>query len=387
MKKLAALALAMVPIVPLPSQGLVIPVPDTSLVSLMVDSFTTATGERRQFDMRRLATRSSLAPVVVFVNVIGPSMRTWQGYQDWARLVTERGLASVLYEGVGYNNALTMPQNLELQQATLDSLLAAVTRRGRNVGIDGTNAVLWAASANTTLGTLAALGRAHPSIKGYVLYYGAGAVANPRLDVPVFIGRAGLDNPGLNRDLDSLSRQLTQAGVTLTVVNHPAGRHGFDLYDSTAVTADVIRQTLDFMTSVTTPALHQAIAAGVSETRASAAFAAGNWTEAVRLYQEVVRATPNRGGSHWRLGLAQLEHREHAAALASFVRARELGVGGARDIGLPAARAALRGNNATAAAEWVVWALRAFPRIRVEIAADRELAPLLEHELVRAAGG
>jgi tetratricopeptide (TPR) repeat protein len=148
----------------------------------------------------------------------------------------------------------------------------------------------------------------------------------------------------------------------------------------------VIRQTLDFMASVTTAAMHQAIVAGVPETRASAAFAAGNWVEAVRLYQDVVRAMPTRGGSHWRLGLAQLENREHVAALASFNRARELGVGGARDIGLPAARAALRANNTDAAAEWIVWALRAFPRIRAEITADRELAPLLEHPNVPREG-
>jgi dienelactone hydrolase len=385
--KIATSLFVVLPVAPLAAQGLVIPVPDSASVSLMVDSFTTSTGERRQFDMRRPATRSSLAPVVVFVNVIGPSLRTWPGYVAWARLVTERGLASVLYEGTPYNSALTAPQNIAAQQATLDSLIAAVTARGRNVGIDGTNVVLWAASANTSLGTPAALGRDHPSIKGYVLYYGAGSVADPRLDVPVFIGRAGLDNPGLNRDLDSLSRKLTRAGVALTVVNHPAGRHGFDLQDSTAVTADVIRQTLDFMASVTTAAMHQAIVAGVPETRASAAFATGNWVEAVRLYQDVVRASPTRGGSHWRLGLAQLENREHVAALASFNRARELGVGGARDIGLPAARAALRANNTDAAAEWVVWALRAFPGIRAEITADRELAPLLEHQMVRASSG
>ena len=58
--------------------------------------------------------------------------------------------------------------------------------------------------------------------------------------------------------------------------------------------------------------------------------------------------------------------------------------GGARDIGLPGARAAVRARNGAAAAEWVGWALRAFPRIRAEIAADRELAPLLERAGVRA---
>jgi hypothetical protein len=58
-------------------------------------------------------------------------------------------------------------------------------------------------------------------------------------------------------------------------------------------------------------------------------------------------------------------------------------MGGARDIGLPAARAGLRGRQIQKAAEWIVWSLQRFPGIRAEIAADRELAPLLEHPLVK----
>ena len=85
----------------------------------------------------------------------------------------------------------------------------------------------------------------------------------------------------------------------------------------------------------------------------------------------------------WRLGLAQLEAGHPAAALASFDRAKELGQGGARDIGLPAARAAVRARETERAVEWIKWALASFPRIRSEIAADRELAVLLEHPSVR----
>ena len=44
-----------------------------------------------------------------------------------------------------------------------------------------------------------------------------------------------------------------------------------------------------------------------------------------------------------------------------------LGQGGARDIGLPAIRAALRAGNTTRAVEWLRWALRGYPMIETEM--------------------
>jgi tetratricopeptide (TPR) repeat protein len=199
----------------------------------------------------------------------------------------------------------------------------------------------------------------------------------------VFVARAGLDVPALNRSLDSLTHQLTSAGVPITIVNYPAGQHGFDLYDDAEMTARIITQTLDFMVAVTTPRLRQSIMAGVPDVRAAAAFTSRRWSDAERLYGELVRARPNSRFAAWRLGLSQLENGRPEAALSSFDRARELGQGGARDIGLPAARAALRSGQTVRAAQWLQWALRSFPRIRAEIEADAELAPLLEHPLVR----
>jgi len=101
------------------------------------------------------------------------------------------------------------------------------------------------------------------------------------------------------------------------------------------------------------------------------------------LYSDLFRTRPNSRSVAWRLGLAQLETREYASALDAFARARDLGVTGARDIGLPAARAGLRGGQTDKAAEWIAWALQRFPPIRGAIAADGELAPLLEHPLVK----
>lgn len=197
------------------------------------------------------------------------------------------------------------------------------------------------------------------------------------------MARAGLDAPALNKSLDSLTARLRDEGVPLTVVSHPFGQHGFDVADTSAMSARVIAQTLDFIVAATDPALHDAIVVATPEVRAAAAFAAGRWSDAARLYEALAQSRPSSRSIVWRLGLARLENGNHSAALESFARARDLGMTGARDLGIPAARAAIRAGQTQRATEWVVWALRGFPPIRGLIAADRELAPLLEHPLVK----
>jgi len=367
-----------------PGAGLAVPVPPESDVRVVADSFMSSTGARRQYDVYRAAAARGTPPVVIFVNGSGPALRSAASYVEWARLVTARGLAGVLYEGPTIQAGTSLADILRASVADLDSVVSTLGRRSGTLEIDASRVVIWAGSGQTTTGTPYALESGRESVvRGYVLYYGAGAVHTPRTDVPVFVGRAGLDVPALNRSLDSLTQQLTNAGVPLTVVNYPAGQHGFDLYDNSEMTARVIAQTLDFMVAVTTPGLQQSIVAGVSDVRAAAAFTARRWSDAERLYGELVRARPDSRFAVWRLGLAQLENGKPDGALASFDRARELGQGGARDIGLPATRAALRAGQTARAVEWLQWALRSFPRIRAEVEADAELAPLLQHPLLR----
>ena len=363
--------------------GLVIPVPNAAQVTVRSDSFGTAIGTRRQFDVYRPANATGAIPVVVFANGSGPTLRQWNSYMDWAKLVTSRGLAGVLYEGPTFDQSRTPQENITTSRADLDSVLARLNVRSRELGIDGSNVVIWAGSAQTFTGTPVALTGNRPSIKGYVLYYGGGPAAEPRIEVPVFVARAGLDSPQLNRGLDSLVTKLSDAGVPLTLLNYPGGQHAFDINDSTAMTAHVIDETLDFMAAVTKPDLHNAIVGSTPEVRASAAFGARRWPEAAQLYGELARTRPNSRSVAWRLGLSQLEVGQYDGALVAFAKARELGMGGARDIGLPAARAGVRGNQTMKAAEWIVWSLQRYPMIRAEIAADRELAPLLEHPLVK----
>lgn len=363
--------------------GLVVPSPAPDVVAVQTDSFVPSSGPRRAFRVYRPAGARGRLPFVVFANGSNTDFNTWRGYVDWARLVTSRGLAGILYQGPAFDMSRSFAENIRTSVADLDSVVAALSRREEALGLDASNMVVWAGSAQTFTGTPFALSGSRAGVRGYVLYYGGGSVEEPRLDVPVMVVRVGLDAPQLNRGLDSLVQRLVNAGVPTTVVSHPSGPHGFDVNDSTETTARVIAATLDFMAAAVKSEYQAAIAAGAPAARASAAFAAGRWADAERYYAELLRANPTSRVIAWRLGLAQLEAGHPAEALVSFDRAKALGQGGARDIGLPAARAAVRAGQPERAAEWIKWALTSFPRIRPEIAADRELASLLEHPTVR----
>lgn len=361
---------------------LVVPVPPASAVTVTADSFTSPDGVRRAYAVTRARGASGRAPVVLFANAGGTFVRTARSYQEWARLVTRRGFAAVLYEAPDADFSRTQEERERVGVATLDSLVRTLERNAARHAIDPAQLVVWAGSSQTTVGTPFALEGDRP-VAGYVLYYGSGNARAPRSDVPVMLVRAGQDSPALNADMDSLVSRLTRVGTPLTVVHHPAGPHAFDIIDSTPVSAAIIEQTLDFVSQAVEPGYRASIVAGALLARASAAFAAGRWSDAVRLYRDVAASRPKDRIVKWRLGLAQLANAEPGEALASFDEARTLGQGGARDIGLPATRAALRVQNADRAVEWLNWALKAYPAIRAEVERDAELAPLLAHPRVR----
>jgi hypothetical protein len=361
---------------------LVMPNPNGAAVRVVADSFTGALGRMGRIDIYRDPSATGARPVVLFANSGGAQVRTMAGYNDWARLVATRGFVGVLYDGAGSDPARAPAENARIAVAQMDSAVAALNRRADRHGIEAGNLVVWAGSGQTTAGTPFSL-EGNRAVRGYVLYYGVGAVTEPRLDVPVFLARAGLDNSQLNAALDSLAFRLVNAGVPVTLVSHPSGAHGFDVIDDDAMSTGIIEQTLDFIALVTSRAHRAAVTAGVPESRAAAAYNRARWADAERLYHALAQQQPENRIIVWRLGLAQLANNNAAAALVSFDRAKALGQGGARDIGLPATRAALRSGNTARAVEWIRWALTNFPPIRAMVAADTELAPLLDHPDVR----
>jgi acetyl esterase/lipase len=64
---------------------------------------------------------------------------------------------------------------------------------------------------------------------------------------PILVARAGLDHPWLNDGIDRFVQAATAGGATLDLLNHPQGRHGFDILDDDARSKQIIRRTLEFL--------------------------------------------------------------------------------------------------------------------------------------------
>ena len=66
--------------------------------------------------------------------------------------------------------------------------------------------------------------------------------------VPIFIARAGGDQfAGVNPSIDAFAAEALRLNLPLTLVNHAAGAHGFDLFDDSEASRGVIRMLLEFL--------------------------------------------------------------------------------------------------------------------------------------------
>jgi len=64
---------------------------------------------------------------------------------------------------------------------------------------------------------------------------------------PVFIARAGRDEPGLNVAVDNFIQEALSKKATLDFSNHAEGQHGFDVLDDNERTREIIKRTLEFI--------------------------------------------------------------------------------------------------------------------------------------------
>jgi dienelactone hydrolase len=70
---------------------------------------------------------------------------------------------------------------------------------------------------------------------------------NPLKIPPIFIARAGLDNPWLNATVDRFIHEAIARNAALEIITHPGGHHGFDILDDDARSRAIIQRTLFFL--------------------------------------------------------------------------------------------------------------------------------------------
>jgi acetyl esterase/lipase len=217
-------------------------------------------------------------PAVVFVagyndvgyeKMLGRKFKEMAMSVSWGQLAAASGLVAIAYT------------NRE-PAADLEALLQHLRQNAASLGIDERRIGVWACSGNVPL-ALAALmthatntrGADGSGLRCAALLYGymldldrATGVAdaaqmfrftNPNAgrsmddlpqDLPLFIVRAGQEQfAGLNDSIDRFVAKAIAGNRPITVVNHAAGVHSFDLLQDSEASREIIRQALGFMRS------------------------------------------------------------------------------------------------------------------------------------------
>jgi hypothetical protein len=213
-------------------------------------------------------------PAVVFIHggALPPNLRTkpkeWGAYVSYGQLAAASG-----FVGITFNHRFYGWDMKALADARSDvaDAIAYIRSNAERLGIDRDRICLWSLSAGSLfLG--AAISDAPSFIRCLVFYYAIMDLEPLRKErpaitddvtrefspiyrlegarqkfAPLFIARAGRDEPGLNVAVDTFIRAAVSRNATLDFSNHAEGQHGFDVLDDNERTREIIRRTLDFI--------------------------------------------------------------------------------------------------------------------------------------------
>jgi hypothetical protein len=190
---------------------------------------------------------------------LGRGVKDFGMMTSWARLIAASGMIAIVYSNRD-------------PAADLDEVLRCLQTRAAELRIDAQRIAMLAASGNVPLALsmltdgdrdylrcavlccgfmldsgeatwVADAARAY----GFVAAVGQ-SIAEVRQDVPLLVARAGQDQfSGVNESIDAFVVGALARNIPLTLVNHASGPHGFDLFDDSRATRNVVRQILAFL--------------------------------------------------------------------------------------------------------------------------------------------
>ncbi|WP_425409088.1 alpha/beta hydrolase family protein [Hyphococcus sp.] len=202
-------------------------------------------------------------PAVVFVSG-GADTREWAWFQQYGKLSAERGVIALV------PTKRFKPTAEEIALGTQDTRDALKFARTLDLEISGV--CLWVFSAGGS--TMSALAGETAPADCAVAYYpvldrtgSAEALSdverdawlavnspvhtfaqeNEVLTAPILIVRAGKDSEGLNESIRAFTELALTRNMPLTLVNLPDAVHGFDGFDLTPWSADMIETSFDFV--------------------------------------------------------------------------------------------------------------------------------------------
>jgi acetyl esterase/lipase len=216
------------------------------------------------------AARDALLPAVLLVHGgPGPKLgaKGMGVFTSYGRLLAASGLAALTFN----HRFLAMDRLLD-GAADVEAAERYVRGNARELGVDPERLAFWAFSGGGPFLSQALRG-APGHVRAVVAYYaaldirekapGSNAVisdedrrelspahhvqARAGRVAPLLVARAGLDHPFLNAGIDRFVQAALSANASIDVMNHPGGRHGFDILDDDARSREIIARTVEFL--------------------------------------------------------------------------------------------------------------------------------------------
>lgn len=309
-----------------------------------------------KFDFYRLADNGNAdqLPVVIFMNGIGSADLKNSAIQtEWAKTCAATGFAAVTFQSHFEGQSNSSDLLLQSISQDFDELIQYLRSNRKKFGINTDTVIIHASSGNVSLGWPILLDKKRSFIKAAVIYYGSAEVPVFRLDLPVFFVRAGLDQPSLNRKIDTFLGRALASNAPFEIVNHPGGQHPFEMGDKNQVSSEIIARTLEFMRRAISAPVQDSIYATMDEAAAGAALLTENWSEAVSGYALLVDKRPQDNEMHRRYADALAGAKEYEKALEEYEKALVLGSWRKRDIAYAASVAGAKLGDVKSTLKWL----------------------------------
>ncbi len=186
-------------------------------------------------------------------------------YTSWGRLVAASGMV-----GFTFNRRYSSFEELGASSKDLECAIAFARQNAAEFSLDPDRLCLWAASGGGVM-LSQALQKPAAYIRCLVIYYAlldlcdnedllrvigsqeqrryspAAQLNQAAESLPIFIARAGKDDPSINSTIDCFVEKALSLNLNLELHNHPNGQHAFDILDDHPRSRQIIRRTLEFM--------------------------------------------------------------------------------------------------------------------------------------------
>ena len=315
--------------------------PATTFQAIKDVQYGTSGADPLRLDIYRPA-GPGVHPTLIFSNLAYGPQRSGAFYVNWAQIAASKGITAIVPDLRAESYVDDMVKLLDY--LTSDDSVAH--------GIDRDAIAVYAGSGNVSRTLPFVQNARSKTIKAAVMYYGAAEVKEYRADLPILFVRAGLDRPALNQAITRIVSEAVTQNAPWTLLNHPGGRHAFEIRNEDEATRRIIDDTLAFVKSATSQSYQTALRNALAEATAAGHVTAGRSAEAVTAYASLVKNRSDDPTLHLAYGEALLADRQFAAACAEFEKLKGKSLG-PRDLGIPAARACFQTGDVDAALAWL----------------------------------